>query len=189
MGDEAGEVLVTILILGEEDEVVVAIGLGFGLVIALGDVHFAADDGVDVFGFGGVVELDGSEEVAVVGHGDGGHFQVGGDVHHLGDFAGSIEEGVIGVAVEMDEGRVSHRGLPDSAWGRRGRLVLILRGLGAGWGRCGGFRAEMQVSQQDVSEWAHLWLACWLRVMEVDREGGIIFCLVAGSAAWGWGEL
>ena len=98
-GDEAVEVFVAFLILTKQDEVVVAVGFSLVLVSLLGDVDFASDDGVDAFGFGGVVEFDGSEEVAVVGHGDGGHFLLGDDVHHLGDFAGSIEEGVVGVAV------------------------------------------------------------------------------------------
>jgi hypothetical protein len=52
-----------------------------------------------------VVKLDGAEQVAVVGHGDGGHFLLDDGVHELADFTGSIEEGVIGVAVQMDERR------------------------------------------------------------------------------------
>ena len=67
--------------------------------------------GCTPFGFGGVVELDGAEEVAVVRHGDGGHFLLDDGVHELADFAGSIEEGVIGVAVQMDE-RIFRHGLP-----------------------------------------------------------------------------
>lgn len=131
-GDEAVEVLVAFLILTEKDEVVVAIGFGFILVILLGDVEFAADDGVDAFGLGGVVELDGSEEVAMVGHGDGGHLLFGDDVHHLGDFTGSVEEGVIGMAVEMDEGRVGHRGCARGAPGGGGDAFCVYYFMGAG---------------------------------------------------------
>ncbi len=73
----------------------------------LRDVDFAADDGMDAFGFGVVVELDRAEEVAVIGHGDGGHFLLGDDLHELGDFAGAVEQRVVGVAVKMNE-RVRH---------------------------------------------------------------------------------
>ena len=30
------------------------------------------------------------------------------DLHELGDFAGSVEQGVIGVAMEVDEGFIGH---------------------------------------------------------------------------------
>ena len=83
---------------------VVAIGAGAGLVALLRDVHFAANDRVDSLGVGGVVELHGAEEIAVVGHGDGGHLLLDHDLHQLVDIAGSIEEGVIRVAMQMDEG-------------------------------------------------------------------------------------
>ena len=43
----------------------------------LGDVDLAADDGLDALRLGCVVELDGAEQVAVIGHGDGGHLLLG----------------------------------------------------------------------------------------------------------------
>ena len=73
----------------------------------LRDVNFAADHGVDAVVLGVIVELDGAEEVAVIGHGDGGHFLLGDDLHELRDLAGSIEQRVVGVAVKMNE-RVRH---------------------------------------------------------------------------------
>ena len=102
-GDEVDEVAVALLVFAEEDEVVVAVGIGAGLVALLGDVDLAADDGVDAGGLGGVIELDGAEEIAVVGHGDGGHFLLDRDLHELVDIAGAVEQGVVGVAVEVDE--------------------------------------------------------------------------------------
>ena len=103
-GDQVDEVAVAFLVFAEQDQVVVAVGIGAGLVALLRDVDFAADDGLDALCLGGVVELDRAEEIAVVGHGDGGHFLFD-DVHELADFAGSVEQGIIGVAVEVDEGR------------------------------------------------------------------------------------
>ena len=106
-GDEVDEVAVAFLVFAKEDEVVIAIGIGAGFVVA-GDVDFAADDGVDAGGFGGVIETDGAEEVAMVGHADGGHVLLGADLHELVDFAGSVEKGVVGVVVEVDEGGLGH---------------------------------------------------------------------------------
>ena len=44
----------------------------------------------------------------MIGHGDGGHLLPGDDLHELGDFAGPIEHGVIGMTVEVDEGFIGH---------------------------------------------------------------------------------
>jgi hypothetical protein len=107
--DELKQVAVAFLVFAEEDKVVVAVLLVLDGVGLLGDVDFAADDGVNAFVLGGVVELDGAEEVAMISHGDGGHALSGDEFHELGDFAGAIEEGVIGVAVEVDKGFLGHR--------------------------------------------------------------------------------
>jgi len=106
-GDQVDEVAVAFLVFAEQDEVVIAVGIGAGFVVA-GDIDFAADDRVDAGGFGGVIEGDGAEEVAMIGHADGGHVLFGADLHELVDFAGSVEEGVVGVVVEVDEGEIGH---------------------------------------------------------------------------------
>ncbi len=103
-GDERGEVAVAFLVLAEEDEVIVAIRVAASLVALLRDVDLASDDRVDPLILSGVVKLDRAEEVAMVGHGDGGHFLLDYEVHELGDFAGPVEEGIIGVAMQVDEG-------------------------------------------------------------------------------------
>ena len=76
-GDQLDEVAIALLVFAEQHQVVVAVGIGAGLVALLRDVDFAADDGMDAVGLGRVVELDRAEEVAVIGHGDGGHFLLG----------------------------------------------------------------------------------------------------------------
>ena len=55
------------------------------------------------FCFGVVVELDRAEQIAVIGHGDGGHFLLDGQVHQLRNFAGAVEQRIIGVAMQMNE--------------------------------------------------------------------------------------
>ena len=41
-----------------------------------------------------------------------GIFLFGDDLHELGDFAGPVEQGVVGVAVEVDEGFIGHMRVP-----------------------------------------------------------------------------
>ncbi len=71
------------------------------MVVGLGEVELAAEDGLDVLLLHGVEEVNGAVDVAVVGHGRGGLadlVQVGGE---LIDVAGSIEERVIGMQMEV----------------------------------------------------------------------------------------
>ena len=77
LGDEPAEVPVPGLVLDEEDEVVVMdVGGRPGLLVEAalrGDIDLAAEDGLDAPGLGLLEELDGAEDVAVVGQGHGGH--------------------------------------------------------------------------------------------------------------------
>jgi hypothetical protein len=107
-GNEVDEVAIALLVFAEQDQVVIAIGVGPGFVALLGNIDLAADDGLDAGGLAGIEELDSAEEVAVIGHGDGGHILLGADFHELGDFASPVKHGVIGVAVEVDEGFIGH---------------------------------------------------------------------------------
>ncbi len=69
----------------------------------LRDVDFATDDRVDVVGLGSVIEFDRAEQISMVGHGDGRHLLLYRDLHQLIDIAGSVEQRIIGVAMQMDE--------------------------------------------------------------------------------------
>ena len=79
-GDQVDEVAIALLVFAQQHQVVVAVGVGAGLVALLRDVDFAADDGVDAVRLGGVIELHRAEEVAVIGHGHGRHFLLDHDV-------------------------------------------------------------------------------------------------------------
>ena len=107
-----------------------SVAVAAGFVALLRDVDFTADDRVHAFGLGGVVELDGAEEVTEVGHGDGGHFLFDDRIHELADFTGAVEEGVIGVAVQMDE-RVFRHGVVSL---RSGEVLLFYDNGGGGEG-------------------------------------------------------
>ena len=97
---------------------VVAVGVGAGLVALLRNVDFAADDGVDAVSLGGVIELHRAEEVPVIGHGHGRHFLLDHELHQLVDLASAIEQRIVRVAMQVDEGHRASRLLA------RGRLLL-----------------------------------------------------------------
>ena len=69
-----------------------------------GEVGLDADDRLDAVGRGLLVELVGPEHVAVVGHGDGGHPQLGRAGSERLQSRRAVEHGVLGVHVEVDEG-------------------------------------------------------------------------------------
>ena len=72
LGGDADEVAVALFIGGKDEEVIVIVAFARGAVVFfLGDVEFAAEDGLDAVFFGGVEEVDGAIDVAMVGHGDG----------------------------------------------------------------------------------------------------------------------
>ena len=86
---------------------VVGVAIGRGaldvVIVFFADVEFAADDGLDAVFVGGVDEMHGAEDISVVGHGDGGHAEF---FHALAEFfhvAGAVEQGVIGMQMQMDE--------------------------------------------------------------------------------------
>ena len=74
------------------------------------DIHFASDDGLDAPRGGGVVELLGREEIAVVGDSHGGHAAPRRLVHEFLNPAGAVQQAVIGVQMQMNESRSRHVG-------------------------------------------------------------------------------
>ena len=106
-GDELGEVFKARVVGGEQGQVRGAFATGDFLLVVHGEggqVGLAANDGIDLFGLGLLVEFNGAIEVAVIGHGHGGHAQFGNAVHQLPNPHGAIQERVFGVEVEVDEG-------------------------------------------------------------------------------------
>src|SRR5215471_3744663 len=78
------------------------------VVFFFADVELAADDWFDPDLVRGIHELDCAENVSVVGHGNGGHAEFVDAMDEVIDAAGSVEQRVVGVQVQVDElGHVS----------------------------------------------------------------------------------
>ena len=96
VGDQFQKVLVAGEILREEAEVKHALTVLVGPAMlleagGLDEIEFTADEGLDAFGFGLVVEFDRAVEVAMVGEGDGLHAEFGRTVHQPVDPARTVE--------------------------------------------------------------------------------------------------
>ncbi len=74
-----------------------------------GDVDLAAQDGLDAPGFGLLEELDGPEDVAMVGDGHGGHVLVVGRADEVADPQAAIEDAVFGMVMQVNECRFHER--------------------------------------------------------------------------------
>ncbi len=113
VGDQFEQILVAGEVFGQDAEVKVAFAVlgfaGFFEARSRGHVELAADEGLEVGGLGGVEKLDGAEHVAMVGERDGGLAQLDGAFHQAVDFAGAVEQAVVGVDVEVDEIRGGDR--------------------------------------------------------------------------------
>ena len=81
----------------------VALGLE-GRVVA--DVDLAADERLDALLRRVLVVLHRAGERPVVGEPDGGHLELGSPSRERGDPAGPVEDRVLGVDVQVDEGRL-----------------------------------------------------------------------------------
>ena len=130
-GGEFEDVFPADFVFDDDGEVVGGFGDSVGVFVEAGvwcDVEFAADDGFDVVFFGGVVPVDGAEEVAVVGEGDGGHVELFGFLEEGVDGGAAVEEGEVGMAVEMDKGS----GVVGHVWVSSVNVGSIPRGGGEG---------------------------------------------------------
>ncbi len=108
-GDQPEQVVVSFDVLRQQGQMVGAavrrVPLG---ARRLRNVDLAADDGLQSSGTGGGVEVEGPVHVPVVGDGDAPHAKLLGAGDQLWDATHPVEKTVLGVNVEMHEGR-SHR--------------------------------------------------------------------------------
>ena len=105
---ELDQVRVALVVGREQGQVRIALLLQLAVV---GDVDLAADDRLDPRALGVLEELNRPGHRAVVGERDGRHFELRGPLHEVGNAAGSVQDRVLRVDVEVDEGGVWHRGV------------------------------------------------------------------------------
>ena len=114
-GNNLDQVAVALIVLGQHDEVVVAVAFGRGtMIFLLADIKFAAQYRLDARFFGGVGEGDCAKDVAVVGHGDRRHLEFLDAVDQALDVTSAVEHRVVGVKMKMYELTLRHSGLEPS---------------------------------------------------------------------------
>ena len=72
------------------------------------DVNLASNHRMHALRFSSIVEFHCTEQVAMIGHSHCGHLLLHRQIHQLRDFASAVKQGVIGVAMQMDERCVGH---------------------------------------------------------------------------------
>ena len=109
LAHQLDEVVVAVVVLGEQDHVVEA-GLALALELVVGgEVDLAAEDGLDLlarFLFerrAGVFQFGHAAHDAVVGDGDRGHPQVGGAFDHVLHMRRAVEQRVFSMIVQVNE--------------------------------------------------------------------------------------
>ena len=86
-----------------------------------GEVGLHADDGFDPGRLGFFVEVVGTEQIAVIGHGDGRHTQFCGAFKEVRMLRGTVQHRVFGMHMEVYERRITRHmgsGLLGQSWGR-----------------------------------------------------------------------
>ena len=102
-GREVAEVGPALGVPGQQDEVAAHPLAAVLAPLRAGDVGLHPQDGLHPGRPGRLVEVDGAEEVAVVGDGHGVHPPLLHRPREVADADGAVEEGVEGVEMEMDE--------------------------------------------------------------------------------------
>ena len=120
------QIAVALFVFGEHQQMVVGVAFGRGAVIVLfADVKFAADDRLDAVLVRRVDEMHRAKNIAVVGHGHGGHAQFLYALAELFDVASAVEHGIVGMQVQVDE--LGHGLVLVYRNGRGGRLWRAVR--------------------------------------------------------------
>ena len=111
LAQEAGEVLITGVIAGQQGQVVRRRADALAAAVeARGRRHvgLAAQNRLDAARLRRLVEFHGAEHVAVVGNGHGRHVKLLGAVQELVDAVGAVQQAELGVQVKMNETLLPH---------------------------------------------------------------------------------
>ena len=110
---ELHQIPVTGGIFCQHHKVIAAFLLGLGVINgSIDDIHLIADDRLDPGSRAELEQLNGAIHHTVVGEGQGGHPKLHSPIHHRWQLGRPIQEAVIAVIVERDEGQAVRRGGP-----------------------------------------------------------------------------
>ena len=111
-GDKLNEIFVADFVLRQQDQMIRGVAGVRGFLFeaaARRDIRLAPDDRLQPLLLRGLVELDGTVHVAMIGHGHRRHLACMRFVDNIGNTAGPVEQAVLGVQVKMDKIRVLHQ--------------------------------------------------------------------------------
>src|SRR5215467_9344496 len=104
LGRNLDQVAVPLFVLGKHQKMVISVALGGSAVIVfLADVEFATDDRLHTLLVGGVHEVNGAKDVAVIRHSNSRHPKLFHVLTKFFNVAGAIQQGIVGVQVQVDE--------------------------------------------------------------------------------------
>ena len=110
---ELHQIAVTGGIFCQHHEVIAAFLLGLGIINGpIDDIHLIADNRLDPGSRAELEQLNGAVHHTVVGEGQGGHPEFHSPIHHRRQLGGPIQQAVITVIVERDEGQAVRQGGP-----------------------------------------------------------------------------
>lgn len=66
-------------------------------------IGFTSDNGLHVMGFGFLIKINGAKEIAMIGHGDGGHAEILHLLEQGCELVGPVEQAILGVKMKMNE--------------------------------------------------------------------------------------
>ena len=108
---ELHQIAVTGGIFCQHHEVIAPFLLGLGVINgSIDDIHLIANDRLDPGSRAELEQLNGPIHHTVVGEGQGGHPKLHGPIHHCWQLGRPIQQAVIAVVVERDEGQAVRRG-------------------------------------------------------------------------------
>ena len=98
-GEQFTQIQIALLVLHQQQQP------GQGRVFAPRGLHphIRANQGLDAFGLGRLVKLDGTKQIVQIGDGQGGLAIVGSGLDHIIDAVGPVDDGKLGVQAQVDK--------------------------------------------------------------------------------------
>src|SRR3982751_594679 len=104
LGGDLYQVPVSLFVLCQHEQVIVGVALrSRPVILLLANVQLASHDRLDAMLVCRIHEMHGAKNVAVIGHGHGGHAELLHALAQLFDVTSAIEQGIVGVQVQVNK--------------------------------------------------------------------------------------